>query len=129
MKTETCASVNPNSASSIGATVRVVLDTDEKQAYKRGTRAWRHLDTNLTKLWRRFGIDDIPANPTANGDFDQALAMNMAFAGTPAAFTEFVNERAELGIDPLVLGFEFGDLTASEVRVSFDLFAEQVMQA
>ena len=119
--------VNPGRTPSLGATVRVVLADNEAEARARGRSAWRHFDANITKLWRRFGIDTLPGSPSANGDFDQALQIGLAFAGTPAMFVEYVAERAELGIDPLLLGFEWGDLDAGEVRRSFDLFAEHVM--
>jgi alkanesulfonate monooxygenase SsuD/methylene tetrahydromethanopterin reductase-like flavin-dependent oxidoreductase (luciferase family) len=119
--------VNPGATPSIGAAVRVILAEDETQARERGRIAWKHFDANITKLWRRFGISELPLNPNADGDFDKALAMCGAFAGTPSMLVDFIGERAELGIDPLVLGLEWGDLDATEVRRTLDLFAEHVM--
>jgi hypothetical protein len=49
---------------------------------------------------------------SADGDFDKALATCTTFAGTQAMLIDFVSEHAEIGIDPLVLGFEWGDLDA-----------------
>ncbi|MDH3684395.1 MAG: LLM class flavin-dependent oxidoreductase [Acidimicrobiia bacterium] len=121
--------VNPGATPSIGASVRVILAEDENIVRERGRIAWKHFDANITKLWRRFGISKLPMSPSADGDYDKALATNIAFAGTPAMMTAFVAERAQLGIDPLVLGFEWGDLDATEVRRSMDLFIEHVMPA
>ncbi|MEM7114523.1 MAG: LLM class flavin-dependent oxidoreductase [Chloroflexota bacterium] len=112
---------------SIGAAVRIILDEDEQHARQRGRTAWKHFDANLTKLWRKFSVTDLPGNPTKGGDFDQALAESAAFAGTPDMFFDFVSERAAVGIDPLVLTFDWGDLSAGEVRHTFDLFVEKVM--
>ena len=119
--------VNPGADPSIGAAVRIVLDEDAARARDRGRRAWKHFDANLTKLWRRFGISKLPGNPTVDGDWDKALAASVAFAGTPSMLIDFIGERAEIGIDPLLLGFEFGDLDTAEVRRSLDLFVERVM--
>ena len=119
--------VNPGSTQSIGASVRIFLSEDESQARERGRIAWKHFDANITKLWRRFGIPELPGNPSADGDFDKALASCTAFAGTSAMLIDFISERAELGVDPLVLGFEWGDLDATEVRRSLELFVEDVM--
>jgi alkanesulfonate monooxygenase SsuD/methylene tetrahydromethanopterin reductase-like flavin-dependent oxidoreductase (luciferase family) len=119
--------VNPGSTQAVGASVRIILGEDENRTRERGRIAWKHFDANITKLWRRFGISELPGNPTADGDFDRALATCTAFAGTPVMLIEFISERSELGIDPLVLGFEWGDLDASEVRRSMDLFIENVM--
>lgn len=121
--------VNGGAAQSIGASVRVILADDEKRARERGRAAWQHFDANITKLWRRFGIAKLPGNPSADGDFDKALASCLAFAGTPAMLVDFIAARAALGIDPMLLGFEWGDLDPIEVRRSIDLFIEDVMPA
>ncbi len=121
--------VNGGATPSIGAAVKVILSEDENASLERGRSAWKHFDANITKLWRRFGLSELPFNPNADGDFDKAIAMSTAFSGSPSRLVDFIAERAELGIDPLVLGFEWGDLDASEVRRSLDLFAEHVMPA
>lgn len=121
--------MNPSMSPSIGASVRVILADDEAAARDRGRIAWKHFDENITKLWRRFGIPELPGKPSADGDFDAATEMCIAFAGTPSMLVDFIGERAELGIDPLVLGFEWGDLDATEVRGSLDTFVEDVMPA
>ena len=121
--------LNPGADPSIGATVRVILDRDENLARERGRLAWKHFDANITKLWRAFGVTELPNSPSAGGDFDLALSIDMAFAGTPAMLVDFIGQRAELGIDPLLLGLEWGDLESTEVRRSLDLFVEDVMPA
>ena len=121
--------MNPGATQSIGASVRVILAEDEDIARERGRIAWKHFDGNITKLWRRFGYTKLPMSPSADGDYDKALATNLAFAGTPAMMIDFVAERSELGIDPIVLGFEWGDLDTTEVRRSMELFIENVMPA
>jgi alkanesulfonate monooxygenase SsuD/methylene tetrahydromethanopterin reductase-like flavin-dependent oxidoreductase (luciferase family) len=123
--------VNQGADQSIGAMVRIILDKDENLARERGRVAWKHYDANITKLWRRFGVtsSELPGNPSSDGDFDTALAMCNAFAGTPAMLVDFISERAEIGVDPLVCGFEWGDLDSNEVRRSMDLFIEDVMPA
>ncbi len=121
--------VNPGAAPSIGASVRVILADDENAARDRGRVAWRHFDENITKLWRRFGIDQLPGSPSADGDYDKALATCTGFAGTPAMLVDFISERAELGIDPFIMCFEWGDLDSAEVRRTMDLFVENVLPA
>ena len=112
---------------SLGATIRVLVDNDEQRALERARVAWKHFDANLTRLWRRAGITELPMNPTADGDFDKAMAAGIAFAGTPAMLCEQLGGHNELGIDPVLLGFDWGDLTAAESRRSLDLVAEHVM--
>ena len=112
---------------SIGVSVRIFLDEDERRAQERGRVAWKHFDENITKLWHQFGIKNLTRNPNADGDFDKALSNCLAFAGTPNMFIDFISERAEVGIDPLIFAFNWGDLDANEVRHSFDLFVEYVM--
>ena len=116
----------PGADLSIGASARIIVDHDEAKARDRGRVAWKHHDANLTKLWRRFGLTPVN-DPTCGGDFDAALERCMAFAGTPSMLADFIAARAELGIDPMMLAFEWGDLSAVESRQSLDLFVEHVM--
>jgi len=118
--------VNPGAEQSIGASVRVILHADENQALERGRVAWKYHDANLRKLWTRFDMEP-RKDPTAGGDFDKAVATCRAFAGTPEMLIDFVSERAKLGIDPLIVGFEWGDLSTAEVRRSLEMFIEHVM--
>jgi len=105
----------------------VLVTEDERQALKRARESWQCFDRNLTTLWRQAGITELPGNPTADGDFDKALALGTAFAGTPAMLLERLEGYRSLGIDPVVLCFDWGNLSATETRRSLDLVAEHVM--
>ena len=111
----------------MGAALRVYVAEDAAEADKRAALAWRTLDDNLTKLWRRFGITDLPNSPTADGDFEQAKAIGLVLAGSPEMLIERLGAMAEVGVDPVLLGFDWGDLQAREVRRSLDLVVERVM--
>lgn len=117
--------VNAGGAPKFGVTIRVFIADNSQKALERARVAWKHFDHNLTLLWRRAGITELPLNPTADGDFDKAMAWGLAFAGTPAMLCEML--EAYRCADPVVLGFEWGDLETSEVRRSMELFAERVM--
>ncbi len=117
--------VNPGSTPKLGAVQRVFLSGNADTALERGRVAWKHFDHNITLLWRRAGITELPLNPTADGDFDKAAAWGLAFAGTPAMLREHLEGYRD--VDPMILCFEWGDLDASEVRRSMELFIEQVM--
>ena len=121
--------VNGDRPSRIGLNLRVLVTEDERQALKRARGSWKCFDRNLTTLWRQAGITELPGNPTADGDFDKALAMGTAFAGTPAMLLEHLEGYRSIGIDPLVLCFDWGNLSATETRRSFDLVVEHVMPA
>jgi alkanesulfonate monooxygenase SsuD/methylene tetrahydromethanopterin reductase-like flavin-dependent oxidoreductase (luciferase family) len=98
-------------------------------ARKRARGSWKCFDRNLTTLWRQAGITELPGNPTADGDFDKALAMGTAFAGTPAMLLAHLEGYCSIGIDLLVLCFDWSNLSATETRRSLDLVAEHVMPA
>lgn len=117
--------VNAGSAPKFGVAIKVFVADDAHKALERARIAWKHFTHNITLLWRRAGITKLPMNPTADGDFDKAMAFGVAFAGTPAMLCERLQGYS--GADPVMLGFEWGDLDASEVRRSMDLFAERVM--
>ncbi|MFT7650494.1 MAG: alkanesulfonate monooxygenase SsuD [Candidatus Poriferisodalaceae bacterium] len=120
--------VNGAGTPTLGAgTLRVFVAEDAQVALARARIAWKHFDANLTKLWRRAGITELPMNPTADGDFDLAAKKGVAFAGTPAMLSERLNEYSEVGIDLVMLGFDWGNLEAKEVRRSLDLVVEHVM--
>lgn len=121
--------INPGAMPSVGATVRIVLHADEKKAHNRGRVAFQHFHDNITKLWHKHGVTELPNSPSSGGDYDAALARNTTFAGTPAMLIDFISARAEVGIDPMMLAFDWGDLDASDARRSMDLFAEHVMPA
>lgn len=117
--------MNGGATPKIGATIRVFLDADGKTALDRARIAWKHFDRNITMLWRRAGIVELPMNPSADGDFDKAVMYGLAFAGTPELLCERLMGYRDA--DPVIVGFEWGDLDAREVRRSMDLFAERVM--
>lgn len=121
--------VNSDRPRSIGLNLRVLVTKDERQAFKRAHESWQCFDRNLMTLWRQAGITELPGNPTANGDFDKALALGTAFAGTPAMLLERLAGYRGIGIDLLVLCFDWGNLSAAETRRSLDLVAEHVMPA
>ncbi len=121
--------VNGDRPRRIGLNLRVLVTQDERQAHKRAIESWTCFDRNLMTLWRQAGITELPGNPTANGDFDKALALGTAFAGTPAMLLERLEDYRGIGIDPVVLCFDWGNLSATETRRSLDLVAEHVMPA
>jgi len=55
--------------------------------------------------------------------------MGTAFAGTPVMLLEHLESYRSIGIDPVVLCFDWGNLCATETRRSLDLVAEHVMPA
>ncbi len=119
--------VNGDRPSRIGLSLRVLVTEDEHQALKRARESWECFDRNFMTLWRQAGITELPGNPTANGDFDMALALGTAFAGTPAMLLERLAGYDGIDIDLVVLCFDWGDLSAAETRRSLDLVAEHVM--
>jgi alkanesulfonate monooxygenase SsuD/methylene tetrahydromethanopterin reductase-like flavin-dependent oxidoreductase (luciferase family) len=121
--------VNGDCPRRIGLNLRVLVTTDTRQAHQRATESWKCFDRNLMTLWRQAGITELPGNPTANGDFDKALALGTAFAGTPAMLVERLERYHGLGIDPVVFCFDWGNLSAAETRRSLDLVAEHVIPA
>lgn len=119
--------VNGDRPSRIGLSLRVFVTEDERQAHQRATESWKCFDRNLMTLWRQAGITELPGNPTANGDFDKASGLGTAFAGTPAMLIERLESYRGLDLDPVVLCFDWGNLSAAETRRSLDLVAEHVM--
>jgi len=120
--------VNGARPNCLGATIRVLVADDAKWALDRARAAWKLFDAKLTKLWREAGImSQLPLSPTADGDFDKAVRSGIAFAGTPAMLNEQLERYREVGIDPIVLGFDWGDLETAEVRRSLDLVSEHVL--
>ena len=119
--------VNGDRPSSIGLNLRVLVTEDERQALERAHESWTCFDRNLRTMWRQAGITELPGNPTADGDFDKAVTVGAAFAGTPAMLLEPLEGYRSLGIDPAVLCFDWGNLSATETRGSLDLVAEHVM--
>jgi alkanesulfonate monooxygenase SsuD/methylene tetrahydromethanopterin reductase-like flavin-dependent oxidoreductase (luciferase family) len=111
----------------IGLNLRVLVTEDERQALKRARESWQCFDRNLMTLWRQAGITELPGNPTADGDFDKALVLGTAFAGTPAMLLERLEGYHSVGIDLLVLCFDWGNLSATETRRSLDLVAEHII--
>ena len=121
--------VNGDGPGSIGLNLRVLVAEDEQQALKRARESWKCFDRNLMTLWRQAGITELPGNPTAGGDFDKALELGTAFAGTPAMLLERLESYRGIDIDLVVLCFDWGDLSAAETRRSLDLVAEHVVPA
>ncbi len=117
--------VNGGAAPKLGVSIRVFIADNAEKALARARVAWKHFDHNITLLWRRAGILELPLNPSADGDFDKAALWGLAVAGTPQMLCERL--QAYRDIDPVVLVFEWGDLDAKEVRRSMELFAERVM--
>ncbi len=112
---------------SLGATIRILLDDDGDRALHRARAAWKHFDYNITKLWKAAGIHELPNNPSAGGDFDRAVDIGTGFAGTPEALAERIGALADVGVDPVMLCLDWGDIEPNESRRSLDLLAERVM--
>ena len=66
--------VNGDRPRRIGLNLRVLVAEDERQALERARGSWKCFDRNLTTLWRRASITELPMNPTTDGDFDKAVA-------------------------------------------------------
>ncbi len=100
----------------------------DTEAEDRARASWVAYTEHLTRLFRRFEMP-VPNDPTLGGDFDRALAVQAVVAGSPERVLASVEEfAANSGTDYLVGAFAWGDLTIDEVRRSFDLFAEHVVQ-
>jgi alkanesulfonate monooxygenase SsuD/methylene tetrahydromethanopterin reductase-like flavin-dependent oxidoreductase (luciferase family) len=101
----------------------VVADTDEEAiAIARPAHArWVH---HNTLLFKQFGVK---RNSPGIGDFDEARAAGIAFAGSPATvrdgLAKFVKES---GINYLACRLAFGDLTPEHSLRSLDLLSSNV---
>ena len=62
-------------------------------------------------------------------DFDRAVEIGTGFAGTPEALAERIGALADVGVDPVMLCLDWGDIEPNESRRSLDLLAERVMPA
>jgi alkanesulfonate monooxygenase SsuD/methylene tetrahydromethanopterin reductase-like flavin-dependent oxidoreductase (luciferase family) len=107
----------------IGRFVFVALDKETALASaRRAYRRWHESFVYLSKLmgWRH-------RHPRP-AEFDAIAEDGRAFAGTPEAVADYVQEQLEAsGANYFVGQFAFGDLTQEETLRSIGLFAEQVM--
>lgn len=114
----------------IGATRHIFVAPTRAQALERARPAWTRYDDNLMSLWRAHGVTTPGPSPTMNGDFDAALAANVALVGTPDDMRDHVTAlREDAGLDYFVGAFAWGDLTHAETLSSMQLFADAVIGA
>jgi alkanesulfonate monooxygenase SsuD/methylene tetrahydromethanopterin reductase-like flavin-dependent oxidoreductase (luciferase family) len=119
---------NPGVAAPIiGATRHIYVAATREAAHSRARAAWKRYDENLMKLWRAHGVS-VPMSPTANGNFDVAIAANLLLAGTSDDVREHVVAlNRDAGVDYVVGAFAWGDLTHGEVMDSMRRFVDGVV--
>lgn len=121
------AEATPVHPPEIGVLRRFVVAPTDDEALSLGRAAWARLTHNLGKLFRAYGLP-IPNDPTVGGDFDRALAVQAAVAGSPATVRAHVEALTASGhVDYVVGCFAFGDLTHAQIERSMTLFGEQVI--
>ena len=111
----------------IGGIRRIYVAPTDAEAEARARACWAPFTDHLTKLFRRYEL--LPPNdPTLGGDFDKALALEVAVVGSPERVRDHVERfAAESGTDYFVGCFSWGDLIGDDLRRSFDLFTEHVV--
>ncbi|MGZ6211299.1 MAG: LLM class flavin-dependent oxidoreductase [Candidatus Binataceae bacterium] len=117
--------VNPHLARPIAGAIRhiYVADTD-REAERVATESYRAFFANLQKLWRDYNTS-VLAFPS---EYEIFHGVGASISGSVASVRDQVARFCEeSGCDYLVLAFAWGNLTASQTRRSFDLFAEKIM--
>lgn len=109
---------------------RVVIAPTERQATEIATRAWKHFDGNLTKLFRRYDLWPPTMVPSFLGDVDKAFATESLLAGTPAQVAEyFLQFEEESGLNHVTISPAFGNVSPYEARATLDFLCESVLAA
>jgi alkanesulfonate monooxygenase SsuD/methylene tetrahydromethanopterin reductase-like flavin-dependent oxidoreductase (luciferase family) len=115
----------------VAGAIRVYVAPTDAEAIERARRAWAAYTHNITLLWRQAGIapSEMPADPSVGGDFERAMALDIAVVGSPERVRDHVERHAaETGTDHLVASFSWGDLDHHETMASLDRFVEAVVE-
>jgi alkanesulfonate monooxygenase SsuD/methylene tetrahydromethanopterin reductase-like flavin-dependent oxidoreductase (luciferase family) len=103
----------------------VFVASEPQAALSAARRAYRRWHESFVYLSKLMGWRHRHPRPA---DFDAIAADGRAFAGTPQAVADYVQEQMEAsGANYFVGQFAFGDLTQEETLRSIALFAEEVM--
>jgi alkanesulfonate monooxygenase SsuD/methylene tetrahydromethanopterin reductase-like flavin-dependent oxidoreductase (luciferase family) len=103
----------------------VFVARDKETALTSARRAYRRWHESFVYLSKLMGWRHRHPRPP---EFDAIAEDGRAFAGTPEAMAEYVQQQMEAtGANYFVGQFAFGDLTQEETLRSVALFAEQVM--
>jgi alkanesulfonate monooxygenase SsuD/methylene tetrahydromethanopterin reductase-like flavin-dependent oxidoreductase (luciferase family) len=114
----------------VGGVTRIYVAETDEEAERRGRQAWAAYTYNITLLWKRAGImpSEMPLDPSVGGDFDRAMQVGAAVAGSPSRVADYVARYAEeTGLPLLVVSCAWGDLTHAESMASLDRFVEGAM--
>jgi alkanesulfonate monooxygenase SsuD/methylene tetrahydromethanopterin reductase-like flavin-dependent oxidoreductase (luciferase family) len=113
----------------LGQIRHIVLADSEAEARRIAQRAYRQWRRHMEFLWRQKGVP-FPLHGVLPDEFGTLARSGYAFAGTPAGARRYIAEQAEAGgVNYLVCGFVFGDITLGEAMHSVELFANEVMPA
>ena len=103
----------------------VFVATEQQAALSAARRAYRRWHQSFVYLSTLMGWRHRHPRPA---EFDAIAADGRAFAGTPQAVADYVQQQIEeSGANYFVGQFAFGDLTQEETLRSIGLFAEHVM--
>ncbi len=126
----------------IGSTRHLFVAETDDEARRIARRAWTAYHFNFPK--RGYEVaEPLPAppqrpgeapprvtGPSLGGDFDLALKVEAAVAGSPQTVLEYVRAYAEESTSNYFVGaFQWGDLTHDEALRSLRLFATEVIPA
>jgi alkanesulfonate monooxygenase SsuD/methylene tetrahydromethanopterin reductase-like flavin-dependent oxidoreductase (luciferase family) len=112
----------------VGALRKFIVAPTDAEADEIGRRAWPVYSANLGKLFRAYDVP-IPNDPTVGGDYELAKHVQAVVVGSPERVRDHVEQlRAETGVEYVVGGFAFGDLSHDEALRSLELFAEHVVE-
>ena len=107
---------------------RVVVASTQRQATEIATRAWKHFDANLTKLFRQYDMWPPTMVPSFLGDVDKAFETESLIAGTPTQVSEYFDQfEQESGLEHVTICPAFGNVSGAEARATLDLFCEAVL--
>ena len=109
----------------MGITRHIVLaesDDAARRIAERAYKPWRHA---FYKLWEKYG--QAPINVVLPETYAGAVEQGIAHAGSPdTVLAALTDDLTRAGATYAVLRFVFGDMSASEMQTSFDLFQERL---
>ncbi len=117
----------------IGSTRHLFVAETDAGAEKVARRAWHAYHRNFPKRGYETAEagpnpDGRPGGPSLGGDFDLAMKVEAAVAGSPATVGDYVERYAsDSAMNYFVASFQWGDLTHEEALRSLRLFGTEVM--
>lgn len=115
----------------IGSTRHIYVAETDAEAQDRARRAWRAYHHNFPKRgWEvAEGTPGSTGGPSLGGDFDTAMKVEAAVAGSPATVRDYVQRYAtDSTANYFVASFQWGDLTHDEASRSLHLFGSEIMR-